>query len=338
MSSSDNRWVLPAGSTAREGWESVVDDAPDDWHHTGLRIAALDQDQSLTVEAGAWEYVVVPLSGAARVLARRPDGGCDEAILAGRPSVFSGPTDVVFAPAGTALTLTATAPTARIAVCAARVDGVSEQSFRHLAAAEVPVELRGAGSARRGAQLRNSGRAGCRPIIVCEVITPAENWSSYPPHKHDEERPGSRDSSSRRFTTSRPGRGAAAGGVGERGSRPRSAYQRVLVTAGEHRHQRDGAHRRHRAGAVRVARSRGGRSRLRPVLPQCDGGARPRPGPGGSATIRPTAGFAARGTGCREIPACPTCPTSTPRPTPRRSPQTDPPQTRSRLMTSAPSG
>ena len=27
-------------------------------------------------------------------------------------------------------------------------------------------------------------------IIACEVITPAGNWSSYPPHKHDEERPG----------------------------------------------------------------------------------------------------------------------------------------------------
>jgi 5-deoxy-glucuronate isomerase len=27
-------------------------------------------------------------------------------------------------------------------------------------------------------------------LIACEVITPAGNWSSYPPHKHDEERPG----------------------------------------------------------------------------------------------------------------------------------------------------
>jgi 5-deoxy-glucuronate isomerase len=27
-------------------------------------------------------------------------------------------------------------------------------------------------------------------IIACEVITPGGNWSSYPPHKHDEEREG----------------------------------------------------------------------------------------------------------------------------------------------------
>jgi 5-deoxy-glucuronate isomerase len=27
-------------------------------------------------------------------------------------------------------------------------------------------------------------------LIVCEVITPAGNWSSYPPHKHDDRVPG----------------------------------------------------------------------------------------------------------------------------------------------------
>lgn len=27
-------------------------------------------------------------------------------------------------------------------------------------------------------------------ILACEVLTPAGNWSSWPPHKHDEERPG----------------------------------------------------------------------------------------------------------------------------------------------------
>ena len=27
-------------------------------------------------------------------------------------------------------------------------------------------------------------------IIACEILTPAGNWSSYPPHKHDEEHEG----------------------------------------------------------------------------------------------------------------------------------------------------
>ena len=34
------------------------------------------------------------------------------------------------------------------------------------------------------------GRFEADRLIACEVITPAGNWSSYPPHKHDEDRPG----------------------------------------------------------------------------------------------------------------------------------------------------
>ncbi|HEX7149002.1 MAG TPA: 5-deoxy-glucuronate isomerase, partial [Actinomycetota bacterium] len=56
-------------------------------------------------------------------------------------------------------------------------------------AGEVPVELRGAGQASR--QVNNI----CTPatfaadkMIVVEVLTPGGNWSSYPPHKHDEQR------------------------------------------------------------------------------------------------------------------------------------------------------
>jgi 5-deoxy-glucuronate isomerase len=54
----------------------------------------------------------------------------------------------------------------------------------------VPIELRGAGQASR--QVNNF----CSPeafaadrLIAVEVLTPAGNWSSYPPHKHDEEVP-----------------------------------------------------------------------------------------------------------------------------------------------------
>ena len=64
-------------------------------------------------------------------------------------------------------------------------------AFRTAGRRRVPVELRGAGSCSR--QVNNF----CTPeafeadrLIACEVLTPAGNWSSYPPHKHDEDRPG----------------------------------------------------------------------------------------------------------------------------------------------------
>ena len=55
----------------------------------------------------------------------------------------------------------------------------------------VPVELRGAGQASR--QVNNFGTPGvldADQLIACEVLTPGGNWSSYPPHKHDEDRDG----------------------------------------------------------------------------------------------------------------------------------------------------
>src|SRR5919108_5089256 len=59
------------------------------------------------------------------------------------------------------------------------------------AAEDVAVELRGAGQASR--QVNNF----CAPdafeadrLIAVEVLTPGGNWSSYPPHKHDEDIPG----------------------------------------------------------------------------------------------------------------------------------------------------
>ena len=58
-------------------------------------------------------------------------------------------------------------------------------------AADVPVEVRGAGNATR--QVTNFGVPGvwdhAEKLICCELITPPGNWSSYPPHKHDASEP-----------------------------------------------------------------------------------------------------------------------------------------------------
>jgi len=194
--SSESTWFLPLGSVRRDGCEVLVDDSADGWEHTGLRVVALRAGSDFTVDGGDWEHVVVPLSGSVRVSATGPDGAEQGALLAGRPSVFAGPTDVAYAPAGSSLVLTAAEPT-RVAVCAARVSGGPSSNvhpvakFRHVGVDEVPVELRGAGQASR--EVRNFGVPAvldADSIIACEVVTPAGNWSSYPPHKHDEERDG----------------------------------------------------------------------------------------------------------------------------------------------------
>jgi 5-deoxy-glucuronate isomerase len=108
--------------------------------------------------------------------------------LAGRADVFDGPSDFVYAGRDSEISVTST-QAGELAVCSARCENRLPSSYQP--AENVPVELRGAGVCTR--QVNNFAAAGefpCDRMIAVEVITPGGNWSSYPPHKHDEDRPG----------------------------------------------------------------------------------------------------------------------------------------------------
>jgi 5-deoxy-glucuronate isomerase len=146
-------------------------------------VATLDAGGAISFETGEDEAIVVPLAGAFGVTTA--DASYN---LAGRPSPFAGPTDVAYLPRDAAAVVSAPRG-GRIAVATARASRrLSEQ---YLPAGAVPVELRGAGVCSR--EVRNFGMPGSLDadrIIAVEVITPGGNWSSYPPHKHDEVGPG----------------------------------------------------------------------------------------------------------------------------------------------------
>ncbi len=182
-------WHKPAGSLAEPDFDLAVRPGGQDWRHTGLLVATLAAGESRTIEAGDDEYLVVPLAGRdLRVEAGAQESSAQQAVLGGRDSVFDGPTDVAYVPRGHTFTVTATEPS-RVALCLAPAR--SEQPFAVVRAQQVPVELRGAGNCSR--QVHNFGTPDvlqADSIIACEVLTPSGNWSSYPPHKHDEERPG----------------------------------------------------------------------------------------------------------------------------------------------------
>jgi 5-deoxy-glucuronate isomerase len=131
---------------------------------------------------GPDEVVVVSLHGSCTV-----DSSEGHAEIAGRDSVFSGVSDVVYVPKDSSLRLS-TVDGGRFALASARAQ--RRLPFRYLPAGEVPVELRGAGPCSR--QVNNFAVPGVLDadrLIACEVLTPGGNWSSYPPHKHDERRP-----------------------------------------------------------------------------------------------------------------------------------------------------
>jgi len=144
-------------------------------NYTRLRILELDGTEAF--DTGGDELIVLPLSGSCSVAV---DGEAFE--LEGRESVFSAVTDFVYAPIGSHVEI---AGKGRFAIPAAAA--TRHFPARYGAAEDVPVELRGAGNASR--QVNNFASVEafeCDKLIAVEVLTPNGNWSSYPPHRHDD--------------------------------------------------------------------------------------------------------------------------------------------------------
>ena len=172
----------PAGSLASGHWSVLAAPRVAGWRHASLRVLELGPGGEASWATGDSEMLVVPLAGGCRVEA---DGVVVE--LAGRAGVFAGPSDFAYLPREADVRLSSAAG-GRFAVPGA-VAG-RRLPVRRGAAESVPVELRGAGPSSR--QVNNF----CTPaafeadsLIACEVLTPGGNWSSYPPHKHDEALP-----------------------------------------------------------------------------------------------------------------------------------------------------
>lgn len=180
-------YYLPAGAAA-DGTHAlaVTPESDRPLGHASLRIVELAPGESHAFRTGEEEMFVLPLSGSATVAC---DGETFE--LAGRDNVFTRVSDSVYLPrdADAVITCTSADPRGRFALPAARCTRRLEPRYRP--AGDVPVEIRGSGQATR--QVNNFGSAHtfeADRLIAVEVITPAGNWSSYPAHKHDEDRPG----------------------------------------------------------------------------------------------------------------------------------------------------
>ena len=172
--------VLPAGTTGTAPLTVEVTPESAAWTYSGLQIATLGAGESYTFATGDAEYLVLPLEGAATVSVK--DGNQFE--LAGRSTIFGEVTDYLYLPRGVEATVTSVAG-GRYALPNAVAAETLEP--RYCPADEAIVGLRGAGVMSR--QVTNYAIGNplhTDRLLVCEVITPGGNWSSYPPHKHDE--------------------------------------------------------------------------------------------------------------------------------------------------------
>jgi 5-deoxy-glucuronate isomerase len=150
--------------------------------HTRLRIAELEPGAGETFDTGGDEIIVLPLSGACEVTV---DG--ERFSLEGRDSVFSAVSDFVYAPRDAHVEIRSEGG-GRFALPGAAAQ--NRLSTRYCPAEDVPVELRGAGNASRQVNNFCAEPFPADALLAVEVLTPNGNWSSYPPHKHDEDIPG----------------------------------------------------------------------------------------------------------------------------------------------------
>ncbi|MGP4088232.1 5-deoxy-glucuronate isomerase [Streptomyces sp. KR55] len=179
-----SKYHLPKGTSADGPYDLLVTPESAGWGYSGLRILTLGPGEAHTLSTGESEFLVLPLEGGCTVTV---DGQIFE--LGGRTGVFASVTDFAYLPRASEA-LISSASGGRFALPSARTERGGPPA-RYGRKEDVPVELRGAGACSR--QVNNyclPGTFDAEQLLVCEVLTPGGNWSSYPPHKHDEARPG----------------------------------------------------------------------------------------------------------------------------------------------------
>ena len=138
-----------------------------------------------TSDTGRDECCLVLLAGRCRVTFND-----SEAALGPRKNVFSGYPHAIYLPPHTTFRVDADEATeladgrAPVPLRLAR-----QLTARVIRPEDCGFEIRGGGNATR--QIVDIIRPDfpAARLLVCEVYTPAGNWSSYPPHKHDVDRP-----------------------------------------------------------------------------------------------------------------------------------------------------
>jgi 5-deoxy-glucuronate isomerase len=106
--------------------------------------------------------------------------------LGKRPNVFAGMPHTLYLPIGTEFEVGGETD-CDIALCYSAAE--ESHPARLVAPEEVMVEIRGGGNATRQINHIIGPKFAAHRLLLCEVYTPSGNWSSYPPHKHDQHNP-----------------------------------------------------------------------------------------------------------------------------------------------------
>ncbi len=158
-----------------------VDPARAGWDYLHFEVRQLQVGAMWSWATGDNELGLIVLGGTCAVQSNRGDWP----VLGERRDVFGGLPHALYLPRNTEFSVTALSP-CEIAYgwCAAETD----YPARLITPAEVGIEIRGGDNVTR--QINSVIPPGfpCERLVMVEVYTPGGNWSSFPPHKHDEHR------------------------------------------------------------------------------------------------------------------------------------------------------
>ena len=154
------------------------------WGYVGFGLYRLKPGESAAeATTGEREAILVLIEGKARVEAAGQDWG----EMGERMDVFEKtPPHALYVPNGSDWTATATTA-CTLAICSA--PGNSGHEARRLGPDGITLTERGkGGNTRYINNIAMEDRDSCDSLLVTEVFTPDGHWSSYPSHRHDEDR------------------------------------------------------------------------------------------------------------------------------------------------------
>jgi len=163
------------------GGDVVVTPESAGWRHLWFEVRSLQPGQRFEHVDEAKETCVVVLSGSGVL-----ELAGEEKPFQGRASPFAALPHALYAPPRTRFGVFARTAV-QLGIGSAAAEG--RLTPRFVAPADVKVEMRGGHNVTR--QITHVLDPGDAERLLCvEVYTPSGNWSSYPPHRHDEHVPG----------------------------------------------------------------------------------------------------------------------------------------------------
>ncbi len=171
--------VQPTGST---GKIHNITPASAEWGYVGFGLYRLSAGETVGESTDETEVILVLVEGKAEITAGETSFG----EMGDRMNVFDRtPPHCAYVPNGSKWQATATTD-CTLAVCSA--PGKNGHKAQIIGPAGIELEQRGiGGNTRYINNIAMENRDVADSLLVTEVFTPSGNWSSYPPHRHDED-------------------------------------------------------------------------------------------------------------------------------------------------------